>query len=66
MKLGDYLNNIKRVGTKIRIFEFYSEIFFNGTISEFKHWIHSNDYLKRDVAAIYINEDIYEIVLEEE
>ena len=66
MKLGDFLNNIKRVGTKIRISEFYSEIYFNGTISEFKHWIHSNEYLNRDVDAIYLNDDFYEIVLEEE
>lgn len=66
MKLGDFLNNIKRVGTKIKLSEFYSEIFFNGTISGFIHWIHSNEYLNRDVDAIYFNDDIYEIVLEEE
>lgn len=66
MKLGDFLDNIKRVGTKIKITEFYSKATFIGTISEFKHWIHSNEYLNRIVFTINFIDGYYRIILEEE
>ena len=66
MKLGEFLNNIKRVGTKIQIAEFPEDVFYNGTISEFKHWIHSGEYINRIVDSIFIYDDFYQIVLEEE
>lgn len=63
MTLLQFLDNIKRKSSRMRLFNQVYQNVFDGTISEFSHWIHNQEYYHKDINIIYVDDNFYDIRL---